>query len=90
MPILALPEKECLQCKSSFEPARSWQKFCSTDCRDLHHQRDRISLSRDKLKQVFLTHFITTGTEIPDEKYCLILQDLGFTLTEEEFFMANP
>ena len=27
----------CRQCRSPFEPRRSWQKYCSTACRRLHH-----------------------------------------------------
>lgn len=27
----------CRQCRSPFAPKKSWQKFCSTACRRVHH-----------------------------------------------------
>ena len=31
----------CPQCDAAFEPARPWQRFCSTACRNTYHANRR-------------------------------------------------
>lgn len=40
-------KRTCLTCEKQFSVKRSWQRFCSTDCRNEHHieyrrQQDKI------------------------------------------------
>lgn len=35
--------RPCATCGNSFSPARHWQKFCSTGCRNSYHREERVA-----------------------------------------------
>ena len=37
----------CPNCNKSFTPTRSWQRFCSKECKRQHNNRKRPSRSKD-------------------------------------------
>lgn len=45
-PVYELKQRKCLECGVSFQPARDWQQFHSTQCRRAYWKRTRKSQAR--------------------------------------------